>query len=103
MLLPGHDYDDRFAATLGVECASQPPLGGVLRGTFDERDLRPTAYRPGNDIGARRSTRLGIPHTVRVVKCLNAHGRRGRFIEPPPAAGPVLFCGLAHSAMVSPF
>ncbi|OWQ86970.1 cysteine desulfurase [Roseateles aquatilis] len=32
LLLPGHDYDDRFATTLTVECEAQPLLAGVLRG-----------------------------------------------------------------------
>ncbi|PZP28532.1 MAG: cysteine desulfurase [Roseateles depolymerans] len=35
LLLPGHDYDDRFATTLAVECAAQPLLAGVLGGRLD--------------------------------------------------------------------
>jgi rhodanese-related sulfurtransferase len=35
LLLPGHDYDDRFACTLRTECAYQPLLAGVLRGRMD--------------------------------------------------------------------
>ncbi|HEY0953283.1 MAG TPA: aminotransferase class V-fold PLP-dependent enzyme [Roseateles sp.] len=35
LLLPGHDYDDRFASTLAVECASQPLLADVLGGRID--------------------------------------------------------------------
>lgn len=56
LLLPGHDYEDRFACTLGVECTAQPLLAGVLQGQLDaaafaaakealERDLAPTAYQ----------------------------------------------------------
>ncbi len=36
LLLPGHDYDDRFASTLAVECAAQPLLGDVLSGRVDD-------------------------------------------------------------------
>ncbi|KQW43370.1 MULTISPECIES: aminotransferase class V-fold PLP-dependent enzyme [unclassified Roseateles] len=35
LLLPGHDYDDRFASTLAVECAAQPLLADVLSGRID--------------------------------------------------------------------
>jgi cysteine desulfurase len=35
LLLPGHDYDDRFASTLAVECAAQPLLADVLAGHID--------------------------------------------------------------------
>lgn len=35
LLLPGHDYDDRFASTLAVECAAQPLLADVLGGRVD--------------------------------------------------------------------
>lgn len=56
LLLPGHDYDDRFATTLAVECAAQPLLDGVLSGRLSaeafamekaelERDLAPTQYQ----------------------------------------------------------
>ncbi len=56
LLLSGHDYDDRFATTLAIECAAQPLLDGVLKGrlTADafamekaalERDLAPTEYQ----------------------------------------------------------
>ncbi len=56
LLLPGHDYDDRFASTLAVECASQPLLADVLVGRIDdagfaaakaelERGLALTAYQ----------------------------------------------------------
>ena len=56
LLLPGHDYEDRFACTLSVECTAQPLLAGVLQGQLDaaafaaaketlERDLAPTAYQ----------------------------------------------------------
>ncbi|RIX76417.1 aminotransferase class V-fold PLP-dependent enzyme [Acidovorax cavernicola] len=56
LMLPGHDYDDRFAATLSTECAAQPLLREVLRGALDaagfahakealERDLGLTAYQ----------------------------------------------------------
>jgi len=55
-LLPGHDYDDRFATTLAVECAAQPLLDGVLGGRLSaeafamekaelERDLALTEYQ----------------------------------------------------------
>ena len=55
LLLPGHDYDDRFASTLSTECAAQPLLAGVLRGELDaagfaaakaalEQDLALTKY-----------------------------------------------------------
>eukprot|EP01035_Chromulina_nebulosa_P009272 gene9272-12522_t len=56
LMLPGHDYDDRFATTLDIESAAQPLLDGVLRGSLDaagfasaketlERDLGLTEYR----------------------------------------------------------
>ena len=56
LLLPGHDYDDRFAATLGTERRVQPLLARVLGGGLDaagfaaaksdlERDLGLTGYR----------------------------------------------------------
>lgn len=56
LLLPGHDYDDRFATTLAVECGAQPLLDGVLSGRLSaeafatqkadlERDLAPTEYQ----------------------------------------------------------
>jgi cysteine sulfinate desulfinase/cysteine desulfurase-like protein/glyoxylase-like metal-dependent hydrolase (beta-lactamase superfamily II)/rhodanese-related sulfurtransferase len=56
LLLPGHDYDDRFASTLAVECGAQPLLADVLAGRLDaagfaaaksalERDLGLTAYQ----------------------------------------------------------
>jgi len=35
LLLPGHDYDDRFASTLAVECVAQPLLADVLSGRVD--------------------------------------------------------------------
>ncbi|MDR7267723.1 cysteine sulfinate desulfinase/cysteine desulfurase-like protein/glyoxylase-like metal-dependent hydrolase (beta-lactamase superfamily II)/rhodanese-related sulfurtransferase [Pelomonas saccharophila] len=35
LLLPGHDYDDRFASTLAVECVAQPLLADVLAGRVD--------------------------------------------------------------------
>ncbi|TDP60473.1 aminotransferase class V-fold PLP-dependent enzyme [Roseateles toxinivorans] len=35
LLLPGHDYDDRFATTLATEIAAQPLLAGVLHGRLD--------------------------------------------------------------------
>jgi len=35
LLLPGHDYDDRFASTLGTECTAQPLLAQVLDGRLD--------------------------------------------------------------------
>jgi len=56
LLLPGHDYDDRFATTLAVECGAQPLLDGVLNGRLSaeafaigkgvlEHDLAPTEYQ----------------------------------------------------------
>ncbi|MFG6413576.1 aminotransferase class V-fold PLP-dependent enzyme [Roseateles sp. DC23W] len=56
LLLPGHDYDDRFATTLAVECAAQPLLGELFGGRLDdggfaqaktalEQDLALTAYQ----------------------------------------------------------
>ncbi|MCE4539196.1 aminotransferase class V-fold PLP-dependent enzyme [Pelomonas sp. P7] len=56
LLLPGHDYEDRFASTLAVECAVQPLLADVLGGRLDdeafasakavlERDLALTRYQ----------------------------------------------------------
>lgn len=36
LLLPGHDYDDRFASTLAVECRAQPLLADVLGGRMDD-------------------------------------------------------------------
>lgn len=56
LMLPGHDYDDRFAATLDTECAAQPLLRQLLCGALDaagfasaketlERGLALTAYQ----------------------------------------------------------
>ena len=56
LLLPGHDYDDRLASTLGTERRVQPLLARVLGGGLDaagfaaakadlERDLGLTDYR----------------------------------------------------------
>lgn len=56
LLLPGHDYDDRFASTLATERRAQPLLARVLGGGLDaagfaaakadlERDLGLTGYR----------------------------------------------------------
>lgn len=56
LLLPGHDYDDRFASTLAVETEAQPLLADVLDGRLDdaafaaakaalEQDLGLTAYQ----------------------------------------------------------
>jgi len=56
LLLPGHDYDDRFATTLAIERAAQPLLASVLRGELDangfaaakatlEQSLALTAYQ----------------------------------------------------------
>jgi len=56
LLLPGHDYDDRFASTLGGERRVQPLLARVLGGGLDaagfaaakaelERDLGLSAYQ----------------------------------------------------------
>lgn len=36
LLLPGHDYEDRFASTLHVECAAQPLLADALGGQADD-------------------------------------------------------------------
>ncbi|MBI3349809.1 MAG: aminotransferase class V-fold PLP-dependent enzyme [Burkholderiales bacterium] len=36
LLLPGHDYDDRFASTLAVESVAQPLLGDVLSGRVND-------------------------------------------------------------------
>lgn len=35
LLLPAHDYDNRFATTLSVECAAHPLLAAVLQGQLD--------------------------------------------------------------------
>lgn len=56
LLLPGHDYDGRYACTLGIEIARQPLVASVLASTMDaqsfaaakavlERDLAPTEYQ----------------------------------------------------------
>ena len=56
LLLPGHDYDDRFASTLATERRVQPLLARVLGGGLDgagfaaakaelERDLGLSAYK----------------------------------------------------------
>jgi cysteine sulfinate desulfinase/cysteine desulfurase-like protein/glyoxylase-like metal-dependent hydrolase (beta-lactamase superfamily II)/rhodanese-related sulfurtransferase len=56
LLLPGHDYDDRFATTLAVEGETQPLLADALAGRLDaagfaaakaalEQDLALTAYQ----------------------------------------------------------
>jgi cysteine desulfurase len=67
LLLPGHDYDARFATTLSIECAAQPLLASVLRGELDacgfaaakellEQDLACTSYQT-IACGARVDTR----------------------------------------------
>ena len=69
LLLPGHDYDDRFACTLRVECAAQPLLAQVIQGQIDapafaaakaqlEHQLAPTAYHT-MACGARVDTPAG--------------------------------------------
>ena len=56
LLLPGHDYDDRFASTLATERRAQPLVARVLGGGLDaagfaaakadlERDLGLTGYQ----------------------------------------------------------
>ena len=56
LLLPGHDYEDRFATTLAIEAIAQPLLADALREQPDddrfvrtkaalERDLPPTQYQ----------------------------------------------------------
>jgi cysteine desulfurase len=56
LLLPGHDYDDRFASTFATEIAQQPLLAEALDGRLDaagfaaakaalERDLGLTEYQ----------------------------------------------------------
>lgn len=56
LLLPGHDYDDRFACTLNTEIERQPLVASVLMGAMDaksfaaakavlEKDLAPTEYQ----------------------------------------------------------
>lgn len=56
LLLPGHDYDNRFATTLSVECAAQPLLAAVFNRSLSdesfamekaalERVLAPTEYQ----------------------------------------------------------
>ncbi len=56
LLLPAHDYDDRFACTLNTEIARQPLVASVLDGTMEaksfaaakailEKDLAPTEYQ----------------------------------------------------------
>ena len=55
LLLPGHDYDNRFATTLAIECPVQPLLEGALSGRLGaeafaqakaalERELAPTEF-----------------------------------------------------------
>ena len=67
LLLPGHDYDDRFASTLGTERRVQPLLARVLGGGLDgaafanakadlERQLGLTRYQT-LACGARVDTR----------------------------------------------
>lgn len=56
LLLPSHDYDNRFATTLSVECAAQPLLAAVLQGRLSdeafamekvalEQAMAPTQYQ----------------------------------------------------------
>jgi len=56
LLLPGHDYEHRFACTLALERQAQPLLDGVLSGQLDaaafalakaqlEQNLGPTEYQ----------------------------------------------------------
>ncbi len=39
LLAPGHDYENRFATTLGTEAAHQPLLAGALNGSLDALGL----------------------------------------------------------------
>jgi cysteine desulfurase len=75
LLLPGHDYDQRFATTLAVECKAQPLVEGVLTGRVKaqafvqakadlERHLAPTEFQTmacgarvdtGHDVGSPAS------------------------------------------------
>lgn len=56
LLLPGHDYDERYACTLKIEIERQPLLASVLTGQMDarsfaaakavlEKNLAPTEYQ----------------------------------------------------------
>jgi cysteine sulfinate desulfinase/cysteine desulfurase-like protein/glyoxylase-like metal-dependent hydrolase (beta-lactamase superfamily II)/rhodanese-related sulfurtransferase len=71
LLLPGHDYDDRFASTLDTERHAQPLLARVLGGGLDasgfaaakaelERDLGLSGYRT-LACGARVDARADSP------------------------------------------
>ncbi|WP_422085715.1 aminotransferase class V-fold PLP-dependent enzyme [Variovorax sp.] len=92
LLLPAHDYDDRFASTLARECTAQPLLAQVLCGDIDaerfasakaelEKDLALTEYQTlacgaridsgcagaGHEMNATQAQRLLLEHPGLVV------------------------------------
>ena len=87
LLLPGHDYDDRLASTLGTERHVQPLLARVLGGGLDavgfaaakadlERDLGFTSYRTlacGARVDARGKSMSQELGPVQLHALLQAH------------------------------
>ncbi len=85
LLLPAHDYDNRFATSLSVESATQPLLAAALQGglsdadfarhkTALEQDIAPTAWQTmacgaragGGDAAALESVELSAPGLQRL-------------------------------------
>ncbi len=54
LLLPGHDYDDRFASTLATERRSQPLLARVLGGGLDAAGFAAAKALLERDLGLSR-------------------------------------------------
>ena len=87
LLLPGHDYDDRFATTLATERRVQPLLARVLGGGLDaaafaaakadlERDLGLSAYNTlacGARVDVRRQTRSQDLAPAQLQALIGAH------------------------------
>ena len=54
LLLPGHDYDDRFASTLATERRAQPLLARVLGGGLDAAGFAAAKAEAERDLGLTR-------------------------------------------------
>lgn len=116
LLLPGHDYDDRFATTLATESAAQPLLAGVLHGRLDaysfatgkaslEQDLALTIFqtlacgaRVGDCDGDERPHQLApaaLPALLRAYPDLLMVDVREPYeqgLSPAPRLGPEVRC-----------
>ncbi len=118
LLLPGHDYDERFATTLALEIAVQPLLAGVLHGRLDrfsfaaakaslERDLALTEFqtlacgarvdegRIGGDASLHQLTPAALPALLRAHPDLLLVDVRERYeqgLSQTPQLGPAVRC-----------